>query len=148
VEIPDSIKQVACGQSHILALTDSGDVYSFGNGSMMQLGHGAKTNVRLPRLVLRGKDIHAIATGRYHSMAVTGSGVLYTWGCGESGQLAHSTLDGESFPRLVNAILPNVVGQIACGEHHSFCLACMLPRPQSYRPLLCATRPFIGFTVA
>ena len=38
-----AVKQVACGQSHILALTESGDVYAFGNGSMMQLGHGAKT---------------------------------------------------------------------------------------------------------
>jgi len=53
--------------------TDTGDVYTLGNGSMGQLGHGTRANVRLPRLVLKGKEIAQIAAGRYHSMAVTGT---------------------------------------------------------------------------
>lgn len=43
VKLHKRIKQVACGQSHILVLTVDGDVYSFGNGGMGQLGHGATT---------------------------------------------------------------------------------------------------------
>lgn len=123
VKMKQSVKQVACGQSHVLVLTTNGDVYAFGNARMGQIGHGSKTSVRTPRLVLRGKNIYEVAAGRYHSMAVSGYGVLYSWGCGESGQLAHNSLKSEFFPRIVDSILPNVVGQISCGEHHSFCLS-------------------------
>lgn len=123
VKLKEPVKQIVCGQSHVLVLTEEGDVYTFGSANMGQLGHGARSNVRNPRLILKGKDIHEIAAGRYHSMCVNGHGVLYTWGCGESGQLAHNSLESEYLPRIVDALLPNVVGQIACGEHHSVCLA-------------------------
>jgi len=122
VKMKEPVKQVACGQAHILVLTDGGDVYAFGMASMGQLGHGSRSNVRNPRLVLRGKEIHQVAAGRYHSMAVSAYGVLYSWGCGESGQLGHNTLESELFPKIVDNILPSVVGQISCGEHHSFAL--------------------------
>ena len=122
VKMREPIKQVACGQAHILVLTDAGDVYAFGMASMAQIGHGSRSNVRNPRLVLRGKEIHQIDAGRYHSMAVSAYGVLYSWGCGESGQLGHNTLESELFPKIVENIMPSVVGQISCGEHHSFAL--------------------------
>eukprot|EP01006_Ploeotia_vitrea_P039757 TRINITY_DN66376_c13_g11_i1.p1 TRINITY_DN66376_c13_g11~~TRINITY_DN66376_c13_g11_i1.p1 ORF type:complete len:956 (-),score=570.67 TRINITY_DN66376_c13_g11_i1:52-2685(-) len=123
VRFKERVQQIACGQSHVLVLTDNGDVYAFGSAAMGQVGHGSKSNVRIPRLVLKGKEIHEIAAGRYHSLAVSAYGVLYSWGCGESGQLAHNSLETEFFPRIVEALLPNVVGQIACGEHHSFALS-------------------------
>jgi hypothetical protein len=123
VKMKQQVKQVACGQSHALVLTTGGDVYAFGNARMGQIGHGSRSNVRLPRLVLKGKDVYQISAGRYHSMAVTSFGILYSWGCGESGQLAHNSLEGEYFPRVIEPIMPNVVGQISAGEHHSFCLA-------------------------
>ena len=117
------VRQAATGQRHVVVLTEKGDVYTFGSSNMMQLGHGSKGDVRLPRLILKGKNVQQIACGRYHSMAVTQFGVLYTWGCGESGQLAHNSLLSSAFPQIVDALLPNVVAKIACGEHHSFCLA-------------------------
>ncbi len=174
VRMKEKVKRVAIGQSHVLILTgaprfaiahlahggsaDVGDVFVFGNGHMGQLGHGSTSNVRYPRLVLKGKEIMEIAAGRYHSMAVTAYGVLYSWGCGESGQLAHNSLESgtqaggrtghrvtsrvrsahnartvrtELFPTIVDAMLPNVVGQIACGEHHSFCMSCETRRAPS-----------------
>jgi alpha-tubulin suppressor-like RCC1 family protein len=56
---------------------------------------------------------------------VVAYGIVYSWGTGESGQLAHATLDTEYVPRVVSRLLPNVVCQLACGQHHSFALACM-----------------------
>ena len=41
VDIKEPVKKAACGQSHVLVLTEKGDVYAFGNGGMGQLGHGA-----------------------------------------------------------------------------------------------------------
>jgi len=123
VNTSQKVIQVAVGQSHIIVLNELGDLYTFGSGGMGQLGHGTRSNIRFPRLILKGKNVQAIAAGRYHSMAVTAQGALYSWGCGESGQLAHNSLESELFPRVVDAILPNVVGQIVCGEHHTFCLS-------------------------
>ena len=120
VRMKESVKQVACGLGHVLVLTTAGDVYSFGVAQMGQIGHGTKNSVRNPRLILRGKEIHQIAAGRYHSMAVSSYGVIFSWGCSESGQTGvNLNLENEYLPRILEALLPNVVGHISCGEHHS-----------------------------
>mmetsp|Transcript_2410 Transcript_2410/g.4500 ORF Transcript_2410/g.4500 Transcript_2410/m.4500 type:complete len:1051 (+) Transcript_2410:95-3247(+) len=121
VKIPfkERLIQVACGQSHILALNDKGDVFTWGCGTYGQLGHGVKGNLNRPRPVLAGKSIAQVAAGRYHSLALTSFGVLYSWGCGENGQLGHNNDDNVLFPRIIEPNLGTVVGQIACGEHHT-----------------------------
>lgn len=127
------IIQVACGQSHMLLLTDRGEVYTLGSGEYGQLGHGDTSNNRffdftffrlcsVPRLVLEGVYISSIAAGRYHSIALSSNGAMYTWGCGENGQLGHGGDENECLPRVVEGILGNVVGQVSCGEHHTACL--------------------------
>lgn len=119
IPIKEKVIQVACGQSHIIALSDKGDVYCWGSGSYGQLGHGVKGNVSTPRLVLTGKNCAQVAAGRYHSMALTDSGILYSWGCGENGQLGHHDDNNLLFPRVIEPNIGTVVGQIACGEHHT-----------------------------
>ena len=120
VKMKEPVKQVACGLGHVLVLTDAGDVYSFGVAQMGQIGHGTKNSVRNPRLILRGKEIHQIAAGRYHSMAVSSYGIIFSWGCSESGQTGvNLNLENEYLPRILDSLLPNVVGHISCGEHHS-----------------------------
>lgn len=65
------IIQIACGDSHSLALSIQGEVWSWGTGC--QLGHGVDTDrVTLPKLIeiLIGKNVTAVACGAYHSLAV------------------------------------------------------------------------------
>ena len=120
VKMKEAVKQVACGLGHVLVLTEAGDVYSFGVAQMGQIGHGTKNSVRQPRLILRGKEVHQIAAGRYHSMAVSSYGIIFSWGCSESGQTGvNLNLENEYLPRILDSLLPNVVGHISCGEHHS-----------------------------
>ena len=51
-----------------LALSDSGDVYSWGKGYKGRLGHSSTENVRSPKMVdaLGGKDIKMVRLGHYH----------------------------------------------------------------------------------
>ena len=65
----DRVKSVSCGGLHILALTDAGEVLSFGQGNYGQLGHGDQLDQREPKVVeaLRGKHVNAIAAGNLHS---------------------------------------------------------------------------------
>jgi len=47
----NKITSVACGGSHTLALTSSGELYSWGYGDMLALGHGKDNDEPEPRKV-------------------------------------------------------------------------------------------------
>jgi len=72
--------QVAAGSSHSLALADSGEVYSWGEGLNGQLGVNEKRNA------LDAEKIHTralfvkVSAGVAHSAAVTEKGQLMVWG--------------------------------------------------------------------
>lgn len=119
IEMPEKVQQVACGQAHNVALTVSGCVYTWGSGEYGQLGYGIKGNASQPRMVLDDKNIAQVGAGRYHSFALATGGQLYSWGCGENGQLGLNSDENICLPTVVTRILPTVVGQVACGEHHT-----------------------------
>jgi alpha-tubulin suppressor-like RCC1 family protein len=121
VQVPfhEKVVQVACGQSHIICLTSNSDVYTFGSGLYGQLGQGVRGDLNTPRLVLTGKNIAQVAAGRYHSVALTSFGTVYAFGCGENGQLGHVSDENVLFPKVLEPNIGTVVGQIACGEHHT-----------------------------
>lgn len=65
------IIQIACGDSHSLALSTEGEVWSWGTGC--QLGHGIETDkVTHPKQIelLVGKHVTSVSCGAYHSLAV------------------------------------------------------------------------------
>eukprot|EP00966_Prymnesium_polylepis_P064986 1507729-Prymnesium_polylepis.1 len=45
------VLRVAAGKNFSVALTEAGDVYTWGGGAAQQLGHGTKSNEEYPRLV-------------------------------------------------------------------------------------------------
>jgi len=124
VEQGEVVHQVGIGQAHVVVLMESGDVWAFGNLYIQRTAsasEAAVANVRTPRLILKGEHVKEIACGRYHTMCLSQHGILYSWGIGESGQLGHNRLQSNEFPQILEWIVPNVVGKIACGDHHSFC---------------------------
>lgn len=80
----ESVVAVSCGEHHTLAVTEWGDVCSFGRGKEGQLGNGeaSRNGVDLPCKVeaLANETVVSVACGAYHSLAVTSSGRLYEWG--------------------------------------------------------------------
>lgn len=128
--------QVSCGADHVLALTQHGTVYAWGNGQQAQLGRRIierrKANALAPeRLALR--RIVYIATGNYNSYAITEKGIVYAWGLNNRRQTGvDAELGGDEdivwLPTEVTALSPNVLGhgrkvvEISGGEHHSLFL--------------------------
>lgn len=117
------IKHVANGSDHILLLTDTGCLYSFGIGSRGQLGHGDLISKEHPTMIepLAGIMITSISCGYWHSMALSEHGDIYSWGMNDKGQLGHS-------PDTTICPLPTVVivaadnanfTAISCGSQHS-----------------------------
>ena len=46
-----TIIKVACGYSHVLALSDEGEVYTWGSNNYGQLGNRTKTNKLMPSII-------------------------------------------------------------------------------------------------
>lgn len=75
-----SVVQIAAGPSYVLAVTDSGAVYSFGSGSNFCLGHGEQHGEFQPRAIqtFRRKGIHVVrvSAGDEHAVALDSSGLV------------------------------------------------------------------------
>ena len=112
LEIPTQIEallgqkvaQVAAGTSHVLALTDTCNVWAWGSAEFGKLGLGDVSSLPtdshglvhapLPMHIedLHRKHVVQLAAGATHSLAVTRDGVVYSWGSSEYGKLGHGPL--------------------------------------------------------
>lgn len=66
---------MTCGWSHTVALSQAGDVYTWGNGDHGKLGHGNEIKLTRPELVseLHGKGVCKVASYNEHTAALTGT---------------------------------------------------------------------------
>ncbi|MBR0088413.1 MAG: hypothetical protein IJP94_01095, partial [Clostridia bacterium] len=86
------IKYVAAGDSHVLAVTNDGNVYAWGDNTKGKLGIGGTTAATYPTLVkgIGGtgnlSGIERVAAGAVNSAAIGADGVVYVWGDNTYGQ--------------------------------------------------------------
>lgn len=122
------IVAASCGAEHTLALTDTGEVFSWGSRKNGRLGHGLQLHLprnRLtgsevqPRLIrdLKGKKVTQIAAGHMHSACVDESGVLFMWGSGWSWQLASGSKQDNATPMPARANFQTA--GVACSGAHT-----------------------------
>ncbi|XP_071800528.1 X-linked retinitis pigmentosa GTPase regulator-like isoform X3 [Asterias amurensis] len=122
--IKDRVRRVSCGNSHTAAVTDSGHVYTWGDGSNGQLGHGPsilELNVPQRIMKLRGKKCRDVVCGENHTALITEHGSLYMFGDGRHGKLCQGD---ESFsnlfqPTKVKRFKGFHVEQVSCGGCHT-----------------------------
>eukprot|EP01119_Soliformovum_irregulare_P008130 TRINITY_DN2102_c1_g1_i11.p1 TRINITY_DN2102_c1_g1~~TRINITY_DN2102_c1_g1_i11.p1 ORF type:complete len:294 (-),score=65.12 TRINITY_DN2102_c1_g1_i11:386-1267(-) len=115
------IIQVAPGSSHCLALSEDGDVMSWGMGSKGQLGMGNIQECTLPVKIAMPDRIMHIAAGDEFSLAMSGDHV-YSWGDNGSGQ-AGMGIDAPqviSVPGQIEGLKPGI--KICAGYHHALLL--------------------------
>jgi len=94
--------------SHTAVWTEAGELFTFGDGSLGQLGHGEVLgNERVPRLVaaLVEKRVIGASAGDFHTVAWTQAGQAFTFGAGAMGALGHGVTQDEHVPRLVTALI-------------------------------------------
>lgn len=119
--LPVPAAAVACGGFFTLALTDQGQLWSWGANSNYELGRGDRIGGWQPKVVSSVEDVRIIqiACGGYHSLALTEDGKVLSWGHGGHGQLGHSSVQNQKVPTMVEALAHERVISIACGGSSS-----------------------------
>ncbi|XP_052140478.1 PH, RCC1 and FYVE domains-containing protein 1-like isoform X1 [Oryza glaberrima] len=115
---------ISCGEFHTCAVTTSGDLFNWGDGSynVGLLGCGTEVSYWLPKKVsgpLEGLQVLSVACGSWHSALTTSSGKLYTFGDGTFGVLGHGDRETLAYPKEVEALSGFKTIKVACGIWHS-----------------------------
>ena len=116
------IVQIACGQYHSLALTNSGELWSFGSNIYGNCGLGyTSEKVTKPTLVksLAGIPIAFLACGGNHSFAISKSGAVFGWGKNLFGQIGVNDNISKNYPTQLKTLRSIGVRYIACGDDFS-----------------------------
>ncbi len=126
------VVQIAAGALHALAVTSSGQLFSFGYNNRGQLG--VSTNVGseapnpTPQLVTlpgAGGPVVQVAAGSLFSLALTATGQVYSFGSNTSGQLGNLAPNTGANQVPAPVVLPGATGPgiaIAAGDGHSLVL--------------------------
>jgi len=107
------IVTVSAGARFTLALTESGELWGWGNNNNGRLGHEGEEQYTSPIYIKSG--VAHISAGGYHSAVICYNGTLWTWGGNDYGQLGDGTRNS-SFSPL--EIMNNVV-YVSAGLHHT-----------------------------
>ncbi|KAJ0973190.1 hypothetical protein J5N97_021149 [Dioscorea zingiberensis] len=115
------IKQIACGDSHCLAVTMDGEVQSWGRNQNGQLGLGTNEDSLVPQKIqsFQGIPVKMIAAGAEHTAAVTEDGELYGWGWGRYGNLGLGDRNDRLIPEKVSSVGGQNMVLVACGWRHT-----------------------------
>lgn len=114
---------VVCGENHTVILSECGKVYTCGDGSSGQLGHGPAIKCHTSPLLCGGAleslRVVQIACGRNHTAALTDRGELFTWGEGLGGPLGHGDILNKDLPERVSAMVGKAITEVTCGGRNT-----------------------------
>lgn len=115
------IRQIACGDSHCLAVTMEGEVQSWGRNQNGQLGLGTTEDSLVPQKIqaFEGISIKMVAAGAEHTAAVTEDGELFGWGWGRYGNLGLGDRNDRLVPQKVSSVDGDKMVMVACGWRHT-----------------------------
>ncbi|XP_073494150.1 probable E3 ubiquitin-protein ligase HERC3 isoform X1 [Phyllobates terribilis] len=116
------ILQISCGSQHCLALSDDGQLFTWGQNAQGQLGLGQGiTQQSSPQRVksLEGIPLAQVTAGGYHSFALSLSGAVFGWGKNSSGQLGLNDEQVRESPCHVKPLRSQKVVYISCGQEHT-----------------------------
>ncbi|KAM0963278.1 hypothetical protein ACFX2J_022183 [Malus domestica] len=120
----NNIEFVACGEYHTCAVSTSGDLFTWGDGTHNAglLGLGTDVSHWIPKRVtgpLEGLQVLSVACGTWHSALATSNGKLFTFGDGAFGVLGHGDRESVLYPRDVQLLNGLKTIKVACGVWHT-----------------------------
>lgn len=122
------VTHLCCGSAHSIALSNFGNVFTFGSNSAGQLGRldsDGSGFVNENKLVsaLGSKKIIQITAGNQHNIVLTSEGELFAWGLNNRGQLGVGHTKKVLTPTKIDCLSGVPIAFIACGGSHSFAIS-------------------------
>ncbi|XP_019181072.1 PREDICTED: E3 ubiquitin-protein ligase HERC2-like [Ipomoea nil] len=119
-----SVDFVASGEHHTCAVSQSGDLYTWGNGAHNAgiLGRENDVSHWIPKRLsgaLEGLQVLSVACGTWHSALSTISGKVFSFGDGTFGVLGHGNRQTVPFPREIQSLNGFKTVKVACGVWHT-----------------------------
>jgi alpha-tubulin suppressor-like RCC1 family protein len=119
-----NIELIACGEFHTCAVTATGDLYTWGDGTHNAglLGHGSIVSHWIPKRVagpLEGLKVSTVSCGTWHTALITSLGQLYTFGDGTFGALGHGNRESTFYPKEVESLKGLRTICVSCGVWHT-----------------------------
>lgn len=138
VTFPDSsqkVTQLVCGFDFTTALTNQGQLYTWGSNQYGQLGRGDRDPRKIPERVTQLEEqtsgmtlpkITKVGCGVHHMGAISENGELMMWGRAEGGRLGGGEEQDRLYPHKLTFKESEgdqvVVESIACGGSHTAAL--------------------------
>lgn len=120
------IIKISCGENFSMALSDKGEVFSWGMGNCGQLGHGNKEDIKTPKIIHSQDRVKDISCGDTHSAFLTVKGEVFCFGNGKEGQMGRgkeieSSAGYRMTPMEVKFFKDNGlrINSIFCGGYHN-----------------------------
>ncbi|RLN00500.1 uncharacterized protein C2845_PM06G09560 [Panicum miliaceum] len=115
---------VACGEFNTCAVTTTGELYTWGDGThnVGLLGHGNDVGHWIPKRIsgaLESLQVAYVSCGTWHTALITSMGQLFTFGDGSFDVLGHGDLKSISYPREVESLSGLKTIAVACGVWHT-----------------------------
>lgn len=118
---PPPAIQVAAGYDFALALTQTGQVWSWGGNEKGQLGDGTGVARLSPVSIVGLEGVVAVDAGFSHAVALDGSGQVWNWGRNHLNQLGQGNRENRFSPVQVPG-LPHIIA-VAAGANHTLALS-------------------------
>ncbi|EFJ35413.1 hypothetical protein SELMODRAFT_80654 [Selaginella moellendorffii] len=119
--------EVAAGWNHTAFVTESGELFTCGDGAFGQLGHGDFVSRGTPCKVLALSNAFKVACGMRHTLVLSGDGrVVKAFGLakrGQLGSLSSKELNKVASPQAIPSLDSYSVSIVAANGDHSAALS-------------------------
>eukprot|EP01050_Picozoa_sp_SAG11_P001892 SAG11_NODE_89_length_17212_cov_3.812131_3_plen_2266_part_00 len=118
VSVERKALQMSGGASHGVLLDEKGQLWTWGDGALGQLGHGDIRPRLAPTLLSLASEFVSVVSGPNFNLALTRAGKIFSWGDNASGQLGFSKQHNGCMPAQVDLIADELVTNICVGRAH------------------------------
>ncbi|KAJ1527946.1 hypothetical protein ONE63_007879 [Megalurothrips usitatus] len=118
------VTHIHAGYRHSAAVTEDGELYTWGEGDYGRLGHGDNNGRNVPTLVRDISGVGQVACGSAHTLALSQDGrTVWSFGSGENGKLGHGDNARVCRPKIIEALQGVCITKIAAGAQFSVALS-------------------------
>uniref|UniRef100_A0A671VH49 HECT-type E3 ubiquitin transferase n=1 Tax=Sparus aurata TaxID=8175 RepID=A0A671VH49_SPAAU len=114
---------VSAGYRHSAAVTNDGELYTWGEGDFGRLGHSDSQSRNMPTLVKDISGVGQVACGSSHTIAVAQDGrTVWSFGGGDNGKLGHGDTNRVYRPKVIEALHGFIIRKVCAGSQSSLAL--------------------------